>query len=298
MAGGIEESFTRRRNLVSTNVFRALHRGEIAELELAVDIYGKYFCAFVYGDVDKHVITEISKHYGCVGGVVKYPQKDPHNAGWVKELEVVGEKPTSWFEVNENGMRFKVTLTEKQHAGLFLDQRDNRNWVKENSKDKMVANLFSYTCSFSVAAGLGGAKKIHSVDISKPFLDWGKENFELNSLNVKDHLFFADDVRDWLKRRLKSNDKFDIIICDPPSFSKGAKNQKPFKVEREWPELCESIAKIMNPKGTAIFSNNLQERPDKFFKNHLQNHFVIEEVPTQADFAGTFHARYFKATRR
>ncbi|OQW48937.1 MAG: hypothetical protein A4S09_13300 [Proteobacteria bacterium SG_bin7] len=298
----LEESYLRRQKLTeSTNVFRALHRGELPDVDLVVDIYNKYFCAMLYQDKNpSDILTKISNRFNLMGGVLKYPQKDPHNVGWIKELEIVGEKPPAWFEVTENGIKFKVTLTEKQHTGLFLDQRDNRFWVKENSKNKMVANLFAYTCSFSVMAAVGGATKVHSVDISKPFLEWGKENFLLNDLKTEGHYFFADDVRDWLNRRIKKislnkEPKFDLVICDPPSFSKGAKNQKPFKVEREWPALCEGIKKILSPSGVAVFSNNLQERSDKFFKNHLLLHFSIEELATQPDFMGTFHARYFRA---
>lgn len=299
----LDAAYLRRQKLTeSTDVFRALHRGELPDIDLVVDIYDKYFCAMLYEEKSPtEILTKIMDQYNLAGGVLKYPQKDPHNVGWVKELEIIGEKPPAWIEVTENGTGFKITLTEKQHTGLFLDQRDNRLWVKENSRDKVVANLFSYTCSFSVMAVAGGATKVHSVDISKPFLEWGKENFHLNNLKTDGYYFFADDVRDWLERRIKNiaqnkEPKFDLVICDPPSFSKGAKNQSPFKVEREWPALCEGIKKILNPSGAAIFSNNLQERPDKFFKNHLMEHFSIEELPTQIDFVGTFHARYFRAT--
>lgn len=299
----LEESYFRRQKLTdSTNVFRALHRGELSDVDLVVDIYDRYFCAMLYDDKSPaNIVTKIADYYNLAGGVIKYPQKDPHNVGWVRELKIVGEQPPPWFEVTENGAKFKITLTEKQHTGIFLDQRNNRLWVKENCKDKLVANLFSYTCSFSVMASIGGATKIHSVDVSKPFLEWGKENFQLNNLKTEGHYFFADDVRDWLERRTKNiannkEPKFDLVICDPPSFSKGAKNQMSFKVEREWPSLCEGIKKILNPNGVAIFSNNLQERPDKFFKNHLLEHFFIEELPTQSDFVGTFHARYFRAS--
>ncbi len=299
----LEESFKRRKPLLAnTNVFRAIHRGEAPDLDIAVDIYGNYFCAMIYsGSISAQVLERVSAEYSCRGGVIKFPQKDPHKQGWVKDLEIAGERPPSWFEVTENNLRFKVTLTEKQHTGLFLDQRDNRAWVHALSKDALVANLFSYTCSFSVAAAHAGAKKIHSVDISKAFLDWGKENFVLNNLKPEGHYFFADDVRDWLDRRLKNIEqgkepKFDLIICDPPSFAQGSKNQPPFKVEREWPNLCAGISKILNPNGKILFSNNLQERPDKFFKDHMAKFFSFEEVPTQTDFVGTFHARYFRAS--
>lgn len=292
----LEESYQRRKPLINqTNVFRALHRGEVDNVDLSVDIYDRYFCAMIYGGtLPQDLIKKIAEQYGCKGGIIKFPQKDPHNVGWVRETEFFGEKPPAWFEVTENGLKFRVTLTEKQHTGLFLDQRDNRAWVKESSRDKVVANLFSYTCSFSVAAAVGGAKNIHSVDISKPFLDWGRENFAQNHVATTGHFFFADDVRDWLDRRIKNigkgkDPKFDIVICDPPTFAQG------FKIEKEWPNLCSGIAKILNSDGVAVFSNNQQERPDRFFKNHLSNYFLIQEVPTQIDFAGTFHARYFKA---
>lgn len=276
-----------------TNAFRGVHRGEWPGLDIAADIYDKWFLIWLYDDDAKidNVIKFLTEKYDVKGGVAQLLQKNPHERGLVKERKLFGETPPPWFIVRENGSYFEVTLTEKQHTGLFLDQRDNRKWILENSKNKRVANLFSFTSSFSVMAARGGASSVHSVDIAGSVLKWSQRNFKINNLNEQGkYFFYADDVRAWLNKQQKLVEKkpeykFDIIVCDPPTFASGDKKFGKFQVEKEWENLAKACAKITNSKAQLIFSNNSQKSSDRDFETPLKSIFKrVKRLPTPPDF--------------
>lgn len=116
----------------------------------------------------------------------------------------------------ENNVAFLVNLTKGQKTGFFLDQRDNRFFVKSRSQGKSVLNLFSYTGGFSLYAGLGGAKDVTSVDISQGAIDMANKSWSLNSLITSPHHGIAQDVFDFLK---STQQTWDHVIVDPPSMT-------------------------------------------------------------------------------
>ena len=120
-------------------------------------------------------------------------------------------------EITENGFTFLVNIILGQKTGFFLDQRENRLALVKYCRGKNVLNCFSYTGGFSVYAA-SVAKKVASVDISKPAIEGAKINFKLNGYNLENHEFLAVDVFDYLKTIQKG--QYDVIILDPPSFAK------------------------------------------------------------------------------
>ena len=130
---------------------------------------------------------------------------------WHDQMDWVG---------SEHGLKFVFKSNQGWSPGLFLDQRANRNWVHQNSAGKTVLNLFCYTGGFSVAAAKGGAERVESVDTSAATLNWSKENFAANDIDVSQHGFFKSDAREFLKIAKKKERQFDTIICDPPSFAR------------------------------------------------------------------------------
>jgi 23S rRNA (cytosine1962-C5)-methyltransferase len=108
---------------------------------------------------------------------------------------------------------------------LFLDHRDNREFVRGVSADKRVLNLFAYTGAFSLFAALGGAKHVTSVDAAAPSMAAARENFALNGLPAEPHAFAVADVYEYLQQSQARRESFDVVICDPPSFAKN-KEQK------------------------------------------------------------------------
>lgn len=155
--------------------------------------------------------------------------------------------------VQESGLTYGLDFAAGYSVGLFLDQRANRRLVSA-SGTKRLLNTFAYTCSFSVVAASVGAETV-SIDLSKKSLDRGRENFALNQLATEGHRFIADDVLDVFPRLAKRGEKFDTIILDPPTFSRGNKGRK-FQVERDMEVLLAAALEVAEPKARILISTN------------------------------------------
>lgn len=123
-------------------------------------------------------------------------------------------------QVQEYGNKYFIDWAKGQKTGFFIDQRENRKLLEYYSKDKSVLNMFCYTGGFSVSALKGGAKMVHSVDSSKKAIELTDKNIELNFPNSEKHISFAEDAFDFLDN---IQDKYDVIILDPPAFAKHQK---------------------------------------------------------------------------
>lgn len=129
---------------------------------------------------------------------------------------VWGEAPPAEITIKEHGMSLVANLFDGQKTGLFLDHRDSRLMVRGLSRDARVLNLYAYTGGFSVAAGLGGAKQVTSVDVAPEAIALAEKSWAQNGLDEKTHEGIAMDVRDfWRDERAP----FDLIVSDPPSFA-------------------------------------------------------------------------------
>ncbi len=182
----------------------------------------------------------------------------------------------------ENDLQFQLRTHAGFSPGLFLDQSQNRKWVFENSKDKNVLNLFSYTSGFSVAAASGKALQVTTVDASSNFLNWSKENFKLNSLDSDKHEFFTQDVLLFLAGSKKRNRTWDLIICDPPSF--GRTKNTIWKIEKDLPELILNMWACLSANGQILFTCNYEQWTlsglEKVFRKTLTSQkFKIEKLP-------------------
>ena len=155
--------------------------------------------------------------------------------------------------VTENGVKYGIDFEAGYSAGLFLDQRANRSFVRRLAPKRLL-NTFAYTCSFSVVAALSGAETV-SVDLSKKSLDRGRENFRLNDLDDSKHRFIADDVLDVFPRLARRGEQFDCIILDPPTFSRGNKGRR-FQVEQGMEELVTAALEVAAPNAPVLLSTN------------------------------------------
>ena len=134
----------------------------------------------------------------------------------------------------EYGVAFKINLLDYLDTGLFLDHRETRKIVASQAKDKRVFNLFAYTCSFSVHAAMAGASFTKSVDMSNTYTAWGKENFKLNNLSLKNNEIVREDCLKFLDDEIKAGDKYDIIIIDPPTISRSKKMDQMFDIQVDY----------------------------------------------------------------
>lgn len=162
--------------------------------------------------------------------------------------------------VLERATRFRLDFSAGYSVGLFPDQRANRALLRQ-CRPRRLLNLFAYTCAFSVAAALEGARTT-SADLSRKSLDRGRRNFEENGLDPGAHRFFADDVLRLLPRLARQNEKFDAIILDPPTFSRG-EGGKAFRVERDLPDLALAALDLLEPRGRLLLSTNCARMEEK-----------------------------------
>lgn len=131
-----------------------------------------------------------------------------------------GDMPEE-IEILENGIKYLVNPQEGQKTGFFLDQREMRQMIGRIAKDKTLLNCFSYTGGFSIAALLGGAKDVVSIDSSEKALILAKKNTELNGISLNRHQLINEDVFAYLR---ETDLNFDVVILDPPAFAKKQKD--------------------------------------------------------------------------
>jgi len=158
--------------------------------------------------------------------------------------------------VAENGLLFEVNLSEYLDTGLFLDHRDTRAWLRELAGGTRFLNLFAYTGTASVYAAAGKAVSTTTVDLSSTYLDWARRNLALNGLDTEAHSRVRADVMEWLTEASAQEARYDLIFCDPPTFSNSKRMESTFDVQRDHVELIARSAALLADGGTLVFSCN------------------------------------------
>lgn len=168
--------------------------------------------------------------------------------------------------VTENGIAYHIEFGKAQNSGLFLDMANGRSWVYQHSKNKNVLNLFAYTCAFSVVATAAGASQVVNIDLSKASLSKGRENHQLNKLAKKEGKRVVFEGVDIFKSnsRIKKYGKYDLLICDPPSFQKGSVN-----IERDYAKIIRRIPQWMNAGAKLLLCLNSPDLDEQFLKSEV-----------------------------
>lgn len=177
--------------------------------------------------------------------------------------------------IKENNLSFYVNFADYLDTGIFLDHRDVRSYIKEHSKGKAVLNLFAYTCTASVYSLAGGAKRVISVDTSRKYLDWGRNNMLLNKFDIKNAVFIVKDSIDFLKN---DNFTYDLIFIDPPTFSNSKDRSDDFDVQRDHAELIELAVRRLSGKGEIIFSTNFRKFELETF---IEEKYHVKEITSE-----------------
>ncbi len=157
------------------------------------------------------------------------------------------------MQVKEYGVKLIVNLHDYLDTGLFLDHKLTRKRLGEMAKGKDFLNLFAYTGSATVHAACGGAKSTTTVDMSNTYLNWAKENMQLNGQVGRQHRYEQADCLQWLA---KETNQYDLIFIDPPTFSNSKRMEQSFDVQRDHIELMTQLKRLLRPGGTIVFSNN------------------------------------------
>ncbi|KFX19025.1 bifunctional 23S rRNA (guanine(2069)-N(7))-methyltransferase RlmK/23S rRNA (guanine(2445)-N(2))-methyltransferase RlmL [Pectobacterium parvum] len=155
--------------------------------------------------------------------------------------------------MEEFGAKLWVNLTDYLDTGLFLDHRIARKMLGEMSRGKDFLNLFAYTGTASVHAGLGGARSTTTVDMSRTYLEWAEKNLRVNGLTGRQHRLIQADCLSWLHN---GHEQFDVIFIDPPTFSNSKRMEESFDVQRDHLALMKDLKRLLRRGGTIMFSNN------------------------------------------
>lgn len=167
--------------------------------------------------------------------------------------------------IEEGGLTFAVNFNDYLDTGIFLDHRITRGLVREHARGKrFFLNLFAYTGTATCYAADAGVEETVTVDLSNTYLDWAERNMEQNGFVGPDHHYVRADVMSWIRDMRQTRNRWDLIFCDPPTFSNSSKmGHRTWDVQRDHVELLVGLSRLLSREGEAIFSCNLRTfRPD------------------------------------
>ncbi len=227
--GRVARALALRRELVhGTSGYRMVHGESDGLPGVVADRYGAFAVLKLYSAglvPHRGAVVEALRAEGegleGVYGRDEVPRDDDDEGGAPAGRPLWGAEPPEHLAIDEHGMRLLVDVRRGQKTGHFLDQRENRRMVRGLAAGRPEAlNLFSYTGGFSVAAALGGARHVVSVDVDEDAIRLARENFRANGLDPADHAFAAEDCFELLARYRREGRRFDLVVCDPPAFAK------------------------------------------------------------------------------
>jgi len=247
----------RQRLAVDSDGVRLVH-GEADGLPgLIVDRYGDLLSAqFLSAGMERWreaiadillAATGLQRLYERSDSGVRALEGLSERAGWLR-----GEGDTA-VVLREHAWRLGLDVAEGHKTGFYLDQRDNRiafaGWVRQFGV-RRVLNCYAYTGGFSVAALLGGAQQVVSVDSSAPALQRARDNMALNGLDAARHQTVDADVNAFLRQQLHSGESFDAIVLDPPKFAPTASHAE--RAARAYKDINRLALKLLAPGGLLL----------------------------------------------
>jgi 23S rRNA (cytosine1962-C5)-methyltransferase len=252
----------------STTAFRLVHENGDAFPRLAVDVYDAWLVAQLYDEGElwaapgrRDRLLDRLAGLGFDGVYLKVRPKqanvlvDTRRDDLAPSLPVRGDPAPFELCVLEEKMPLLIRLGDGLSTGVFLDQRNNRRRVRELAAGRRVANLFAYTCGFTVAAAIGGAAQTVSVDVSPTALERGRANLVRAGItDLGAHSLVAADAFAWLARTTKRGQVFDLVVIDPPSYSSTKRGR--FVAESDYAKLAAAAMSIVAPGGLLLACTN------------------------------------------
>jgi 23S rRNA (cytosine1962-C5)-methyltransferase len=186
---------------------------------------------------------------------------------------LLGIVPDESFAV-ESSEKYLLNLKNPQNIGFFLDMAIGRDLLRKISKDKSVLNLFSYTCSLSVAALKGGAREVVNVDMSKPALKLGEDNHALNGIDRRLAKFMGHDIMKSFGNITKKG-PYDLVIIDPPT-NQGLS----FRVDRDYHKIIKRLDEMTSEGAVVMACLNSPFLDSSFLMKIFKEHapmFIFQE---------------------
>ena len=291
----IDQMVEKRRNFFERySAFRLCHHELSAHL--TIDYYAGYLlCTYNQGfslESLPATITELCRVLERSGlpvyGAVKKlrPENlshgiDDQRSEIYRPRLVLGEMPPPRFIIKENAWQFVVSFHEGHSTGLFLDIKPARRLVQQmtGSQDE-VLNLFSHTGGFSIAAATGGAGRVIEIDTGAKWLRWSRENQALNGVTVVRQR--REEAVHFLRKQKDAS--FDLIICDPPTYST-QKSGARFTVAKIYQAMLNDFYRVLRPHGHLLACTNYHALPrKKFFDLFVKKFKLAREIPISEDF--------------
>jgi 23S rRNA (cytosine1962-C5)-methyltransferase len=274
----------------ATDVMRLANEEGDALPGLAVDYYAGFAVATFYGAIAEHParrerVLDAIASFGFDGVYEKSRPRDPRTSPAERERLAPrapsrgGAAAPSPLVVHEEGLPYLVRLDDGLSTGFYADQRRNRVRVRAEAAGERVLNLFAYTCAFSVAAAAGGAARVVSVDASASFLERGRENVTRAGLDLAAHQFVAADARAFLERAARKDERFDVVVLDPPSF--GTAGGRRFSIASDFVPLCALALRALSPRGRMLTSINHRKTTQDDLRRAVQRAAREAGVPAK-----------------
>lgn len=278
----------------NTTAFRVFNNDGDDIGGLTIDYYAGYYLINWYSEGIYSFREEIyqalqdAKNYQ---GIYEKKRFDTKGAYIEQDDFVMGKEATFPLIIKENGMNYAVNLNDGAMTGIFLDQRDVRQLIREKyAKNKTILNTFSYTGAFSVAALHGGATKTINVDLAKRSKSMTKEQFSVNGFDSAKEEIRVMDVFNYFRYAKRHELTFDMVILDPPSFARSKKYT--FSTAKDYPALISDAIAITKKNGIIVASTNnasfgmrkFKQFIDKGFKDSHTKYKILEEKSLPNDF--------------
>lgn len=265
----------------NTDCFRIYDR-DIPEYNLAVDFYAGRFCVYYYSrhkedDLPSdELVSELERALFVLFAVF------PDTIFWktrikrekTEQYEKIDESKDFFF-VHEYGVKFMVNLKDYLDTGLFLDHRETRQMAAKEAAGGRVLNLFAYTAAFSIHCAMRGARFTKTVDMSNTYIAWGKQNMTHNGLSLDDNRFERADCLRFLDDEIKTENRYDLIIIDPPTLSRSKKMEQMFDVQLDYVSLIQKSEKLLSGGGVIYFSTNSRRFR---FDETLFSNFTVYDI--------------------
>lgn len=257
-----------------TDAYRLMHSDADGFPGLHVDAYAGYLVVQATGEKSLEAAPGLEKALAAAlspRGIIRKLRHAAEGRGKVKDSVTWGEPPPERIAVREEGVPFEVELLGGLHTGLFMDLREERARLRRLAAGRKVLNTFAYTGAFSVAAALGGAEEVTTVDVVAKAIDRARRNFRLSDIDPDRHRFARMDTLEYLRMAARRAWSFGAIVLDPPTFAtyRGGR----WSARSDYADLLRLAIPLLEPGGLLWAIANTESLPAERFEKVLARTF-------------------------